>query len=130
MHRFRPTAQPRPEGKASAAATDTSAVGVVDDDSFFDLTADGYTVVEFGAQWHGPCRALRLVFHAVAAAHRGPVRFASCDIDAAPGTAGLLQIQSIPTLVVFGPDGSEVGRAAGAVPRGDLETTVRYPATR
>lgn len=65
------------------------------------------------------------MFQAAAAAHTGEVRFGSCDIDASPATAELLQIRSIPTLVVFGPDGSEIGRSLGAVARGDLDATIR-----
>ena len=45
-------------------------------------------------------------------------------MDANPQTSALLGIRSIPTLVVFGPDGSEVGRSTGSVSRGDLEATV------
>ncbi len=65
------------------------------------------------------------MFQAAAAAQTSAVRFASCDVDASPRTAELLQTRSIPTLVVFGPDGSELARSLGAVCIGDLDATIR-----
>ena len=97
----------------------------VTDETFLERTEGGYTVVDFWAAWCGPCRSFAPLFKAAAAAHVGPVRFGACDIEANPATAELLQIRSIPTLVVFGPDGSEIGRSLGAVTRGDLEATIR-----
>ena len=113
-----------------ALAATPSRVQVVDDASFLELTEGGWTIVDFWAAWCAPCRSFAPVFAAVAAAHDGPVRFGSCDVDANPATAQLLGIRSIPTLVVFGPDGSEVGRSTGAVHRGDLEATVRQLSAR
>jgi thioredoxin 1 len=135
MFRRRP-APPAAERPTPAAEPETvghagpSPVRVIEDATFLELTEGGYTVVDFWAAWCAPCRQFAPMFRAVAEAHTGPVRFGSCDVDANPATAELLGIRSIPTLVVFGPDGSEVGRSTGAVSRGDLEATVAQLSAR
>lgn len=107
-----------------------SAVVSVDDANFFDVTAGVYTVVDFWAPWCGPCRDFAPIFTSVANDHADRARFGSCNVDDNPKTAALLGITSIPTLVVFGPDGSEVGRHVGVVSRGSLEQIVaRLPTT-
>ena len=127
--RPRPTA-PAEDDLLPEAEVDAAAVDVIDDATFLEKTEGGWTVVDFWAGWCAPCRTFAPVFRAVAAAHDGPVRFAACDVEANPGVSQLLQIRSIPTLVVFGPDGSEVGRSTGVVSRGDLEATVADLSTR
>ena len=113
-----------------AEPVDASAVQVITEQTFMDATEGGYTVVDFWEGWCSPCKSFAPIFAAVASAHDGPVRFGACDVDANPATAQLVGIRSIPTLVVFGPDGSEVGRSTGAVSRGDLEATVRQLSQR
>ena len=134
MWRTRRTTEAAAPAEDRAPAEDLRAVPsrvqVIDDASFLELTEGGYTVVDFWAALCAPCRSFAPMFAAVAAAHDGPVRFGSCDVEGNPATAQLLGIRSIPTLVVFGPDGSEVGRSTGLVSRGDLEATVRQLSTR
>lgn len=101
----------------------------VDESNFFDRTAGGYTIVDFWAAWCGPCRTFGPIFEEVARGHDGPVRFGACNTDENPGIANLVGVRSVPTVVVFGPDGSEVGRS-GPLPRRQLELLVDRLVTR
>ena len=111
-----------------AAAAVPSPVVVIDDANFFEQTAGRVTVVDFGAPWCGPCRAFAPIFEAAASDYDGRVSFGKCNVDANPKSAGLLQIQSIPTLVVFGRDGSELRRVAGVLPRRQLDAILEQVA--
>lgn len=73
----------------------------------------GITVIDFWADWCGPCRAMAPQFER-AAALRPHYRFAKVDVDAEPAVAAEYGIRSIPTLMVF-LDGEPVAAQAGVV---------------
>ena len=82
----------------------------------------GLTVIDFWADWCGPCRAMAPQFER-AAELRPQYRFAKVDVDAEPAVAGAYGIRSIPTLVVLR-DGEPVAAQAGVIAAEELVDAV------
>src|SRR5262245_56346309 len=80
----------------------------------------GLVMVDFWAQWCGPCRAMAPILEEVAEASQGRVTLAKVNIDENPGLAARYAIRSIPT-ILFVKDGAVVDRVVGAVPRTVLQ---------
>ncbi|HEX2188428.1 MAG TPA: thioredoxin [Longimicrobiaceae bacterium] len=80
-------------------------------------------LVDFYADWCGPCKTMAPVLDQLARDRMGEVLVAKLDTDRNPDTSMQFGIRSIPTLIAFR-DGREVGRELGAVPRQRLEALV------
>ncbi len=76
-------------------------------------------LVDFWAQWCGPCRMLAPVIDSLAADYDGQVRFAKVNVDENPELAMRYRVQGIPTLVLFF-GGKEIGRFVGYMSREHL----------
>jgi thioredoxin 1 len=76
-------------------------------------------IVDFWAEWCGPCKMISPILEEIAAEHSGKVRVAKLNVDDNPDAARRFDVMSIPTLIVF-QDGQPVKRMVGAKGKGQL----------
>jgi len=79
----------------------------------------GLTVVDFYADWCGPCKAFAPNFHQVASELSGKIQFAKANIDKVQDLAQQFSVRSIPTILIL-KDGKELTRAVGGMSAADL----------
>ena len=84
------------------------------------LDFQGPALVDFWADWCGPCHAIAPTIDAVAEELQGRAKVGKVDVDANPKLAETFGIRSIPTLILF-QNGVEVNRIIGAVSQGELQ---------
>ena len=82
------------------------------DDNFEETIKEGVTLVDFYADWCGPCRMLAPVIEEVAGEMGDKAKFTKIDIDKHQKTASAMQVTSVPTVILF-KDGKEVNRLVG-----------------
>jgi len=94
-------------------------------DATFDaeIRRSGSILVDFWAEWCGPCHRVAPVLEEVARARAGRLRLGKLNIDENPRTPRRFQITSIPTMLLF-KDGRLVDGIVGAVPRNQIEAVV------
>jgi thioredoxin 1 len=86
------------------------------------IKQDGITLVDFWAEWCGPCRMFGPIFEQ--ASEKYPeIRFGKVDTEAQQQLAGMAGISSIPTLMIFR-DGILLFNQAGALPAPALEDII------
>ena len=94
----------------------------VNDDEFgtevFD--SDIPVLVDFWADWCGPCKQIAPVIEQLANEYEGKAKFVKLNVDSNPQTSAKYGVRSIPTLLIF-KGGAPVGQVVGAVPKSVLQ---------
>ena len=98
------------------------ATKAVSDDSFEAdvLQAGGPVLVDFWAEWCGPCKQIGPALEEIAGEQSERIAVAKVNIDENQMTPSKYGVRGIPTLVIFR-DGAEVSRKVGAMAKGKIE---------
>lgn len=88
---------------------------------------DGVAVVDFWAEWCGPCRMIAPILDQLASEYQGKVKVAKLDVDANARTATRFNVRSIPMLLFF-KNGQVVDQIVGAQPKASIESKFRLHA--
>ncbi len=85
--------------------------------------SDMPVLVDFGAEWCGPCRALAPIVEELAQEFDGQIKVGTVDIDKARGVATRFGIMSVPTLIFF-KGGEVVNKITGLQPKANLKNVI------
>ncbi len=92
------------------------------DDKNFDaevIKSEIPVMVDFSAEWCGPCRMLAPIIEELAKEYAGRVKICACDTDQANKAAMSYRITAVPSVITF-KGGKEIGRVTGYKPKAEL----------
>ncbi len=90
-------------------------------ENFEETIKSGVTLVDFWAEWCGPCQTMLPILDTFAESMGDKLTVAKVNVDEAPEIAGQFRVMSIPTLIVF-KDGTPVETMVGVQQADQLET--------
>lgn len=98
-----------------------SSIHAISDDTFETevIGSSVPVIVDFWAQWCGPCKALAPVLEDVSQKYGGKVKFVKLDVDSNPSTPPKFGVRGIPTLILF-KDGQVKATQVGLIGKADL----------
>jgi thioredoxin 1 len=85
---------------------------------------NGLSMVDFWAEWCGPCRLIAPFVEQIAEEYSGRVTVGKLDVDSNQRTAAQFNVRSIPTILFF-KDGQVVDQVIGAVPKQALDLKIQ-----
>ena len=85
------------------------------------ITSNIPVLVDFFAEWCGPCKAMKAILEELKGIKGEKVRIVKVDVDKHKEIAAYYQIQSVPTLMIF-KDGKQLWRQSGVMRANDLST--------
>ena len=100
-----------------------SGVKVIFDDNFDEVVSSGVVIVDFYADWCGPCKMMAPIFEETQKEYEGKVTLAKINVDENKNTAIKQKIMSIPTLLFY-KDGQIVDRVSGVLDKGALNKKI------
>jgi thioredoxin 1 len=95
------------------------------DDNFEQdvLNADGPVLVDFWAEWCGPCKMIAPILEEIASDYGDKIKICKMDVDANTNTAPKFGIRGIPTLIIFN-NGEVAGTKVGALSKSQLSAFI------
>lgn len=90
----------------------------------WNFAGDRPAILDFYADWCGPCKTLAPIFEELSKEYEGKIDFYKIDTEKEQELAGMFGIRSIPTIMFMQKDGQEPQVVQGALPKQDLKNVI------